>query len=480
MATTAGGAGVAPPVLGVKETILEAAKTPAGMVGFGMLITLLLVVAYVPVVAPFDVVQAWTDLDRWRDNPASAAPEWVDALTAEQKARTLIIDRSDTEGFRFTKSEGSSGNFKQITLRKTFEWNYDEFPSEGQFRLFATWPEGTSSPVADVTWTRPDGESVRIFAGEVTTPDVFPRSLSDEAIRERVRSWALGLGAEDFAEFRRATTPLMAEVGPGMLREATAQVLKGTYVVEILILTTPQSEVDGKFLLYGTVHGLAGTDDRRRDLLVGLLWGAPVALAFGSAAALITVFSQVILGALGAFYGGRWDEVIQRLTDFVIIIPALPILILIGAFYTPSIVHILVIVVAFSILGGSTKVVRSIVLQVKEEMYIESAWSYGAGRLRILMKHVMPRTLPYTFALLALAVPSFIFLEAALSFLGVGDPILPTWGKVLGEAYIRGAIFNGSWWWVGLPAAGILYTTVAFAFLGYAFDKVLNPRLREQ
>ncbi len=88
--------------------------------------------------------------------------------------------------------------------------------------------------------------------------------------------------------------------------------------------------------------------------------------------------------------------------------------------------------------------------------------------------------MPYTFALIALAVPSYIFLEASLSFLGLGDPTRPTWGNLMGTAQMSNALYNGFWWWIALPAVAIVFTTVAFALMGYAFDKVLNPRLREQ
>jgi peptide/nickel transport system permease protein len=97
-----------------------------------------------------------------------------------------------------------------------------------------------------------------------------------------------------------------------------------------------------------------------------------------------------------------------------------------------------------------------------------------------LFRHILPRLLPYTFALIALSVPSFIFLEASLSFLGLGDPLLPTWGSILGNAYNGSAPFRGFWWWIAFPAGGIVFATVAFALLGYSFDKVLNPRLREE
>ena len=77
-------------------------------------------------------------------------------------------------------------------------------------------------------------------------------------------------------------------------------------------------------------------------------------------------------------------------------------------------------------------------------------------------------------------VPSFIFLEAALAFLNLSDPLLPTWGKILGDAFRENALLFGHWWWISFPALGILFVTVGFAFLGYAFDKILNPRLREE
>src|SRR3972149_7874565 len=117
------------------------------------------------------------------------------------------------------------------------------------------------------------------------------------------------------------------------------------------------------------------------------------------------------------------DELVQRFAAFFLILPFLPILVLISLFYRPGIWALLLVVIGFGVVGGTTKVVRSIVLQVKEELYVEVAKSYGLSRARILFRHILPRTMPYTFALITLSVPGFIFLEAALSFLGLGDPV---------------------------------------------------------
>jgi peptide/nickel transport system permease protein len=471
-------------VLSGKEVIIEAAKTKAGMVGFGMLILLVITVALVPIVAPFDVVSAWNSRQPWLDNPKVAAPEWMDLFTSRDMARSLIVPQDD-----FTKSAGSNpeGTFKLITLRRTFDWNADEFPSEVVVRLFAQWVAGTDPPRVKAIWLRPDGESLELFNlfPDRRVPDINVISISqDEIVRETIRTWALGLGAEDQAFIQPGSVIFAradADNAINMLNTTAATVLRGRYVLQLEVFAFDEDDdIDAMFLAHGNIFGVAGTDQARRDLFIGILWGAPVALAFGTAAALLTVFTQVILGAMGAFYGGRWDEIIQRGADFFLILPVLPVLILIGAFYTPSIWMILGVVILFSIVGGTTKVIRSIVLQVKEDQYIESAKSYGASRWRILVRYILPRTLPYTFALIALAVPGFIFLEAALSFLGLGDPLLPTWGKILGDAQRGGAIFSGAWWWITFPALGILFVTVGFAFLGYAFDKILNPRLREE
>lgn len=468
-------------VLSSKEVVIEAAKTKAGIVGFGMLFVLVATVVVVPLYAPYDVVSAWGSFGPWSDNPNLAAPEWVDAFTSQALARSIIIEPGD-----FVKSKGCNpeGTFCTITITRGFDWNYDQFPSEVQIRLLASWAVNTSPPQVQATWERPDGEVINplfnLFPNR-RLPDATILAVSqNDDLRETIRDWALGLGAQD-QPFIRAGNTLFAQVGPEMLSPTSAQVMKGRYTLQFHINAfSAADDVDVKFLAYGTVYGLAGTDFQRRDLMVGLLWGAPVALAFGTAAALLTVFAQVIFGALGAYFGGRWDELISRGTDFLLILPVLPVLILVGAFYQVTIWQVLLIVVAFSLLGGSTKVIRSIVLAAKEDLYVEAARSYGARRLRILFRYILPRTLPYTFALIALSVPSFIFLEAALSFLNLSDPLLPTWGKILGDAYRENAIFTGSWWWIAFPAFGILFVTVGFSFLGYAFDKILNPRLREE
>jgi peptide/nickel transport system permease protein len=210
------------------------------------------------------------------------------------------------------------------------------------------------------------------------------------------------------------------------------------------------------------------------------VWGAPIALSFGLIAALATSFLQTFIGSLSAWYGGLVDEVIQRITDVYMILPFLPILITISIVYRIDIWTLLLVVVGLSVFGGSTKTARSMTLQIMTEQYIEAAISYGASRKRILFLYILPRLLPYTLANIVLSVPSYVFLEAALSVLGLGDPMMPTWGKIISDAYSGGAVEHGLWWWILLPSALIILTAISFAFIGLALDKVVNPRLRER
>ncbi len=494
--------------IGIKAAFLEAVRTKSGMVAVAMLSFLVILAILVPVFAPYNVVQAWSDPTNWANNPRYAAPEWTQFFEGKVLSKTTLFPyNGQPDGFQKVRVPFTSGgqNYTFIVLYKTFSWQYDDFPSEIALYLNITF--GKASPFVEAFWQRPDGLSIPLFdhvptGNENGTPTSY-------AVAQYVPFWNPGSNSpsdqvitnlDKWLVSQNITTPqeqsailngtlglrpqelLFAKLNHNMLVPQTAQVLKGdNYTLRVVITGFSNTDdANARAVIYGTVFGLAGTDDQRHDLLVGLMWGAPVALAFGLAGGLASVLIQMILGAIGGWYGGVVDEFVQRSADFYLIIPTLPILILVGLLYRPQIVTILLILIILGLVGSTTKVVRSIVLQVKEEQFIEAARSYGASRSRILFRYILPRVMPYTFALIALTVPAFIFLEASLSFLGLGDPVLPTWGSTLGRAFDDNALLYARWWWVVAPIAGIVFTAVAFSLLGYAFDKVLNPRLREQ
>jgi peptide/nickel transport system permease protein len=255
--------------------------------------------------------------------------------------------------------------------------------------------------------------------------------------------------------------------------------VKGTYQLVITgIAFEKGSELDAEFVFHGQVYGWAGTDHARRDLTLPLLWGVPVALAFGLIASLGTSVLTMIIAAIGAWYGGWVDELIQRITEVNLVLPFLSILIMVGTFYSRSIWVILGVTILLSIFTGSIKGYRAIFLQTRESTYIEAARAYGASSTRIIFVYLIPRMIPLLIPGLVSSVPAFVFLEASLALLGLGDPVLPTWGKIINDAQANGALYKGYYYWILEPAILLMLTGLGFAMLGFALDRIFNPRLR--
>jgi peptide/nickel transport system permease protein len=151
--------------------------------------------------------------------------------------------------------------------------------------------------------------------------------------------------------------------------------------------------------------------------------------------------------------------------------------VLVYILYSKSIWVILAVMVLMNIFGNSLKEYRAMFMQFKEAPYIEAAMAYGATNRRIILTYMLPRIIQVMVPQLVISVPSFVFLEATLAYLGVVTPYLPTWGKVINQALHNGA-FWGIYFWVLEPIGLVMITGLAFAFVGFALDKILNPRLR--
>ncbi len=186
----------------------------------------------------------------------------------------------------------------------------------------------------------------------------------------------------------------------------------------------------------------------------------------------------MVIAAAGVWFGRISDAIIQRITEINLILPLLPILIMVGTFYSRSIWRMLGIIILLSIFGAGIKTYRAIFIQVKESPYIEAAQAYGASNTRIIFRYLVPRILPLVVPQLVVLIPSFVFLEASLAVLGLGDPVLPTWGKIINDAHDQGALFNGQYYWVLEPAILLMLAGLGFAMVGFALDRIFNPRLR--
>jgi peptide/nickel transport system permease protein len=441
----------------IMRSLREFLRYPSAVASMVIIFFLLAVSVYTLITIPYsEAVRLWRGGEEvWYKLPKTVPPAWLNFFRREKLPVTLIMNTTDEDVVK-TVTDMPSG--QKIDFAYAFDYPYDRFPQE--LILYFTAQYNEKAPFASIYWDTPDGREIRIGDFAVQQRMTYRFSQDAKLLRR--------LGGVD-PQVGLFAVPDSAPPTP----------VKGAYRLRVSVVTfEADTNVDAEFVMHGQLYGLAGTDHLRRDLMVALMWGIPVALSFGLLAALGTTVTTMIIAAFGTWYGGWVDELIQRITEVNINLPFLSILIMIGTFYSRSIVVMLGVIIVLSIFGYSIKSYRSIFLQIRETPYIEAARSYGASDGRIIMTYLVPRIIPLLVPALVQGVPGYVFLEAGLAVLGLGDPTLPTWGKIINDAQQNGALYQGMYYWVLEPAVLLMFTGLAFAMLGFALDRVFNPRLR--
>lgn len=221
-----------------------------------------------------------------------------------------------------------------------------------------------------------------------------------------------------------------------------------------------------------------GCDEIGRDLLTLFLYGARVSLFVGFVAAALSTLLGALVGLVSGYFGGALDAALMRVVDALLAIPTLVLMIVFAAVLGPGLFNIVLVISVLS-WPPVARVVRSQVLSLKEYPHVEAARACGAGSARILFRHIAPPTLPIVVANMILQVSNAIVAEAALSFLGLGDPRIPSWGGILRFAFRMGAMSAGYWWYVVPPGLGIVLAVLSVTFVSYALDEIVNPKLRK-
>jgi peptide/nickel transport system permease protein len=227
-----------------------------------------------------------------------------------------------------------------------------------------------------------------------------------------------------------------------------------------------------------TDHWL-GTTEQGSDVFSQLLVGARVSIVVGFAAALISAVLGATVGLLGGYFGGWTDRLLDALENWFLVIPTLPLMIVLARLLNPSLT-VLIAVIGLTSWAGTGRIVRSQVLTLRERAFVERARALGARDGYIIRTHILPNTLPLIFANPVLIVAVAVLSEAALAFLGLGDPTRISWGSMLENAFSSGAPSAGAWWYVIPPGLCITLLVLAVSMLGYMFEEYVNPRLREQ
>jgi peptide/nickel transport system permease protein len=441
-----------------REVVAEIQRYPTAIAGVVIILLLISLTIYTLVTVPYQEAERhWNAEPRVVFyNPTNAQPVWVNLLRRDPLPSSLIFNSRDGDGLR----EEIQLTDVQKNIILTFPFNYQSRSASQDLMINVTSHFGEKQPLVSIYWDTPDGREIRLTNFTMTNNHLFILS-QDERLARRLRS----------------DNPMQAIFSAVEGEESIA--VPGQYQIRIDALFFEEDvDLEADIVLYGQVYGMAGTDHRRRDLMMAIMWGAPVALAFGLLGAVGTTLSTLFLASVGVWFGGWLDDLIQRITEIVMMLPVLPIALMTFYIYSKSIWVILGVIVLLNLFGSAIKNYRAIFLQIKESPYIEAAQVYGTSNFRMITRYLIPRILPVMIPQMVIMVPGFVFLEATLAYLGVSDIYLPTWGKMIKDAITIGA-WEQHFYWIFQPIALLMLTGFAFAMLGFSLDRVFNTRLKD-
>ena len=225
-----------------------------------------------------------------------------------------------------------------------------------------------------------------------------------------------------------------------------------------------------------SLEHLFGTDDLGRDILSQVIYGARTSMIIGASAALLSILIGTLLGLIAGFYGGRIDLAISMVIDAKLSIPTFFLILVVIAIFGGSMIN-MIIVIGITIWPPIARVVRAMTHSIRAMDFVEAAKALGASATWIIFRHILPQTIGVVLSLGILQMGSAIIIEAGLSFLGLGDPTLISWGKMLSiaQTYISRA------WWMGFfPGLFLFLTILSFNILGDKLYEYYNPKLREK
>lgn len=237
---------------------------------------------------------------------------------------------------------------------------------------------------------------------------------------------------------------------------------------------SPWRMVQRPFLPPFTVEGLPlGTDALGRDVMAGLVYGARISLLVGLVSTLVALLIGVPIGATAGYFGGMIDDALMRFTEFFQTIPSFALAIVLLAIFQPSLFYVILAIAVVS-WPPVARLVRGEVLSLRSREYVEAATLSGQSTFQIITRQILPNALPPIIVLASLMVATAILLESSLSFLGLGDPNVMSWGYMIGTAR---TVIRTAWWLSFIPGVAILLTVLAMNLIGEGLNDALNPRL---
>lgn len=511
----------------IKGFWFEYSHNRIGLVGLLILFLFIGVAIFAPFIAPYD--ETTVRLESSRQADYYAVPEWLGVFfpeIAELPVQTVYpvdwtialeefpqsVEFEETNSsiiFYYNASKIGSGEPVTFVLNSSFTYSYVPM------RLFSLqfgWsgkPDDTVAVYRKAPWGRwkvgETGSMNYMFEVELITPngtsyDIWDQNWDEyKAMNASSAFWSSD-STRDVVMYSDLG-PLAVKLGYNfdeprlMVRDMFES--KGLFTLRMTVTVEP-GEIEGvkvplenatgsvsvsagDFTVWGRRWGVLGTDGYGHDVFSQLVHGARISILIGVSAAFTSTMIGVLVGITAGYTGGGTDEGLMRLVDILLCLPVLPMLLVFIALFGYSTWYIVLIIAIFG-WQGLSRIIRSETLSIREAAFVESAVASGGSRGYIILRHIMPNVLPTALASLVLSVPGAVILEAALSFLGLGDPHASTWGKMLYHAQISGAFspMNMAWWDVIPPGLAITFLCLAFVFIGHAVDEIVNPRLRRR
>ena len=217
-----------------------------------------------------------------------------------------------------------------------------------------------------------------------------------------------------------------------------------------------------------------GTDESGRSMLLLLAWGTRISLTVGLAATVISVVIGTLFGIMAGHFRGFGGHALVGVTDWFLVIPFLPLAIVLATVLGPSTMN-LIIVIGITSWAGTARLIRAQTLSIEGRPDLERSRALGAGNWHQMTRHVLPNVFPLVLANTTLTVAIVILSETTLSFLGLGDPLAPSWGSLLDRAFSSGAVSSGAWWYVLPPGICVVLVVLAFTLVGRATERIVDP-----
>jgi peptide/nickel transport system permease protein len=222
---------------------------------------------------------------------------------------------------------------------------------------------------------------------------------------------------------------------------------------------------------------LLGLDDGGIDMLSMVIAGARVSMIVGFAGAAVAMIIGGGIGLLSGYFGGKTDITLMRITDYFLVIPDVPLMIVAAAVFGRSLLNV-ILIIGVIYWTSTARLIRAQVKSVRERVYVKRARALGGGHGRLLWKHITPQVAPLLVANTVLTIAIAVFAETYIAFLGLEDPSTISWGKLIQNSLTGGAIFHKAWWAIIPPGLCVTIVILAATMMGQAMEDALNPRLR--